>query len=345
MEEFNWLFSFLIAFILGTFGSSLLLALLNILSGKIMGLDVWKFRTLFWEVNREMVPDGKCHVRTNRFKLMSTVMMGKIDESGKSCITKKQDQGMVIISIISYLLIVVGFSIFALALTGGISFYRLSFGKMIVRESWYVVVVYAIMYVLVTLKVIKSMKSGILGLYNQKIREMRAMGKISTLYLPPLEQLNLSGTDYEKGQYQNLRLMQAIHMGDMRTMFKIAVWFEEKYSSSVAGIEWLCVNIIFYYAYYCQNYPSAVELARKHFDKVKVELQKGVDSNDKRIYAYYMYYVEHNANEAYRLAHEGLQLLPKYPRDIPELWEGEQKWLNHLLEEIQRNTGATPYSI
>ena len=218
--------------------------------------------------------------------------------------------------------------------TGGVSYGRLSFGLLLLKNIFYYVLFFTIIYVLITLKTITNHNHGIMEFYNQKIREMKATGRVSNVVLPPLEQLQLSGSDHARGLYQNLRMIQALHTGNIDAMIPIAGWFGERYTVSVAGQEALCANVVFYYSYYCQMNPYAQEMARKYFDKVKVELEKGLDSNDKRIYAYYMYYVEHDANRALQLVREGLELLPKYPKQISELWEGEEKWLRHLQEQI-----------
>ena len=65
-------------------------------------------------------------------------------------------------------------------------------------------------------------------------------------------------------------------------------------------------SLVFYYCYFRQSDPAAYTLAVSHFSKCRVELEKGLDSNDKRIYAYYKYYIEHDPRAAWQLAQEGL---------------------------------------
>ena len=70
------------------------------------------------------------------------------------------------------------------------------------------------------------------------------------------------------------------------------------------------------------------------YTNVEKLLKAGVDSNDKRIYAYYLYYVENNAGEAERIANEGLEMMKDFSDEIPEFKAAEEKWLEYLKGQI-----------
>lgn len=326
MNELLWIVLLLIGIFGGVFVCSLVIAILYMISGLIFGLEIWNVRILFWEILKELIPGGKYSVRTNKCRLVTSVIMGK------NGMTQKQDHRTVLLTTLLYTVLTAAYVVITILTIEG-DYSRLSFGQKLMQNFCIMAVFYWGVYVFGMMWALNH--AGLRDLYNQKIKEMQATGKISGVYLPPLEQLNYKSSEADKCKYQTIRLLQAIHVGDIYTMVSIANWGEN--NPMLVKDAGICIHLVFYYSYYCQNHPGAAAMARKYYNMIKVELEKGTDSNDKRIYAYYMYYVEHNPAEAKKAAIEGIRLLPKFPTDIPEIVEGEEKWLNHLLEEINRN--------
>lgn len=148
-----------------------------------------------------------------------------------------------------------------------------------------------------------------------------------------------------KEVYQNFRLLRAEYMGDMATMAEVVKWYEwcereqninrstNRRSTTTLTNDSLKLQMLFYYSYF-YNAPDKIGKARRMYTNVEKLLKAGVDSDDKRIYAYYLYYVENNAGEAERIANEGLEMMKDFSDEIPEFKAAEEKWLEYLKGQI-----------
>lgn len=300
------------------------------------GYKVLRFRIYCWEycIN----PDGnsakKYIIRKKAFKLAPDLSMYKPDAD----IDQELDLRLTCLSIMCMGAITVLFDLVCVYMAiqrGG--FFIDSFPVMFMYTLSGTMTLYLISLIVIIISGKYGKKNELGNYLNHNIHQMMATGRITEPLLPPLESLGLKGNIHTCLQYQLVRFRQMQIIGDYAEINKIADYLENEMPDNYPnpGIH---QSLVFYYCYFRQSDPAAYTLAVSHFSKCRVELEKGLDSNDKRIYAYYKYYIEHDPRAAWQLAQEGLAMLPSNTLLNREEKTVEEKWLTHLLNMISSGT-------
>ena len=300
------------------------------------GYKVLRFRIYCWEycIN----PDGnsakKYIIRKNAFKLAPDLSMYKPDAD----IDQELDLRLTCLSIMCMGAITVLFDLVCVYMAiqrGG--FFIDSFPVMFMYTLSGTMTLYLISLIVIIISGKYGKKNELGNYLNHNIHQMMATGRITEPLLPPLESLGLKGNIHTCLQYQLVRFRQMQIIGDYAEINKIADYLENEMPDNYPnpGIH---QSLVFYYCYFRQSDPAAYTLAVSHFSKCRVELEKGLDSNDKRIYAYYKYYIEHDPRAAWQLAQEELAMLPSNTLLNREEKTVEEKWLTHLLNMISSGT-------
>lgn len=300
------------------------------------GYKVLRFRIYCWEycIN----PDGnsakKYIIRKNSFKLVPDLSMYKPDAD----IDQELDLRLTCLSIMCMGAITVVFDLVCVYMAiqrGG--FFIDSFLVMFMYTLSGTMTLYLISLIVIIISGKYGQKNELGNYLNHNIHQMMATGRITEPLLPPLESLGLKGNIHSCLQYQLVRFRQMQIIGDYAEINKIADYLENEMPDNYPnpGIH---QSLVFYYCYFRQSDPAAYTLAVSHFSKCRVELEKGLDSNDKRIYAYYKYYIEHDPRAAWQLAQKGLAMLPSNTLLNREEKTVEEKWLTHLLNMINSGT-------
>lgn len=326
-------FVLLTEMVVGLFIFNLFLFFIQLIIGKILGLCIIRINFLTIEIKKELVEQGGYIRGKGKFTLYPKIMMGDMNISRK---TDKIDTILVMTTTIVMTVLV------CLALIVNCDLHITDIYVTGIQDSfgYMLFFVFASMGITTSVVLIVNLfqKNNLNSFMKDKIAEAKNKKAIAGVYFPPLEALDCKKNDYAKLRYQTVRLEQAMLVGDMQAMADAAGYLD-RYFMTHTYTAYSCDDmygfLVFYYTYFCRNHPDARNKAVYYFNKVKKYLDNGYDSNDKRIYAYYKYYIENNPQEAYRLAREGLALLPKYPDMIMDLKEGERWWLTKLLSELE----------
>lgn len=334
MNTYIFIFSSALGFFLGSIVAGLLLCGVQILTGLLTGFIPTRIRFLCFEILREMVQDGAYTVRCSSFVLSSNVVLQPKDFS--SHISKKKDKLQVLLTDLLLVVILVMSFIIYFSVLGytGKTFFLGSIAEIVSAGILGMIALNCSTFILISIFALLCPESS-RTYFNSKIREMGEKG-VKATEMPPLETLTCKRTPFGDMKYQFLSLMKAEHEGNIDAMVPVAEWMNKRIMDSEPKSNYIgeCGALLFYYTYYCRNNPAAYERANYYFSLLKPSLEKAFDSNDKRIYAYYKYYIQHDPAGARELAVEGLRMLSTFPNNIPDFKEGERMWLDHLIQEI-----------
>lgn len=153
----------------------------------------------------------------------------------------------------------------------------------------------------------------------------------ATMDLPELERLDLKSTKLHRLNYQCMRYEQKLINEAYDELAPIVAWFENNFEMDFVKHETPgYANVVFYYSYINPNYEKAI----KYYNVAREELENDVDSNGRRVLAYYQLYVIKNPALARETAMAGINVLDKgMALDIERRLE--EKLLNKLLEIIK----------
>ncbi len=158
---------------------------------------------------------------------------------------------------------------------------------------------------------------------------------IEYMNLPPLESLNLKGNPFEKHMYQNYRFMQKLCQGSYQELIPIVLWTENNFEVELMKYETgSYYNLVFYYSYINHD----LHKANKYFNAIKEELLNDMDSNGRRVLAYYQMYILRDPMIARATATDGLRVISQFSIGNAEK-EFESKLLNNLINETMNLTG------
>ncbi|MBR1816756.1 MAG: hypothetical protein IJ763_08650 [Lachnospiraceae bacterium] len=208
---------------------------------------------------------------------------------------------------------------------------------------WYIIS--EIFTISITIYLIANRKNR-LSTYTRHIGEEFSLGvPLDKLYLPRYEELGLKATDYERIVYESFRFMQKVWLGDFSALPEIINNFDRilivKDDISGERVNYIKVytnaiyNEIFYYSYISFN-PQRAKL---FYDIINIDLNNDMDTNGRRVLAYYHYFVLNDIDMTIKFINEAYNVLDKF-----SIAQGERDYEKMLLENISNiirvNTGG-----
>lgn len=174
-------------------------------------------------------------------------------------------------------------------------------------------------------------KKSLRGRLKQIGRAWISGSRLADMELPPYEQLGLKTTKYDIVFYEALRFMQKLYLGRYSELLPIVERLEGNLSEGYLRAEApIYYTIIFYYAYISPNAEKAVY----YFGEAEDDLKHDMDSDGRRVMAYYEYYILGQKEQAKRTAMEGLKVIDKFSI-CDEEREQERKLLEYILYEAE----------
>lgn len=162
------------------------------------------------------------------------------------------------------------------------------------------------------------------------VKECERGYDFETMNLPELEKLELKSTKIHRHNYQNMRYEQKMVTESYAELAPIVNWFESNFEKDFAQYEAPSyANVVFYYSFISPN----IQKAMKYYNIAREELENEVDSNGRRVLAYYQLYVMKKPALARETAIAGLKVL-NLGMALEVERQLEKKLLNQILETI-----------
>ena len=305
-------------FVIGIFIASFIGALIGLFVTMINGFEFKYFRTLFFDISDV---NGKIKFTIRKFTPISQY------QTIKTGLTDKAD---IMISVMQLAVMwAVSILIFVLALFGAqgqvYDFYEDNVYSIFMGIAS-AVMFQSVCITFLTISAHVNAKKNLRGRLKQISRAWINGKRLEDMELPPHEQLGLKTTKYDLLLYENLRFMQKLSLGLYSELLPIVEFLEgnltKGYIRSEASV--YCA-IIFYYSYINRNAEKAVY----YFGEAEDDLKHDMDSNGRRVVAYYEYYILGQKEQAKKTAMDGLKVIDKF-----SICDGEREQERKLLEYI-----------
>ncbi len=303
--------------IIGLYLASFIGALLGLFVTMINGFKFKYFRTLFFDISDV---NGKIKFTIRKFTPISEY------QTIKPGLTDKED---IIVSVMGIAIMwAVSILIFVLAFFNGQGqtdlyadiMYNLFQGIAcaIIFHSLFVTVSTIYFYV--------NAKKSLRGWIKQVVKAWINGKRLEDMELPPHEQLSLKTTRYDLLLYENLRFMQKLSLGLYNELLPIVEFLEDNLMQGYMRSEGSVYGaIIFYYSYINRNEKKAAY----YFGKAEDDLRHDMESDGRRVMAYYEYYILGQKEQAVKTAMDGLKVIDKF-----SICDEERKMERKLLEYI-----------
>lgn len=181
--------------------------------------------------------------------------------------------------------------------------------------------------------------SGLEQFRADKTRELFEGKPISEIELPPLEELPYeNATKMEKIMYSLSRYRIAEMKNDLAALTETAHFLTEQDTEKLIPGMQVAVDgtLVNYYSFREIN----AALAKKYYERSRLELEKDKDSNGRRRLAYYAYYIEGDREKAKKYLAEGIKALDARETVMLDVEHDlEEKMLRYLEEQLKANNG------
>lgn len=311
-------------FVIGIYLASFIGALIGLFVTMINGFKFKYFRTLFFDISDV---NGKIKFTIRKFTPISQY------QTIKTNLTDKAD---IMISVMHLAVMwAVSILIFVLALfvaqEGQVDDFYEDNGYSIFMGIASAVIFQSVFITFLTISSHVNAKKNLRGRLKQIAKAWMNGKRLEDMELPPHEQLGLKTTKYDLLLYENLRFMQKLSLGLYSELLPIVEFLEgnltKGYIRSEASVFY---TIIFYYSYINRNDEKAVY----YFGEAEDDLKHDMDSNGRRVMAYYEYYILGQKEQAKKTAMDGLKVIDKFSI-CDEEREQERKLLEYILYETE----------
>lgn len=319
----NALIAILTGFVVGISVGSFINGFWSLIVHKCMGFQLGYFRYMFFDISRQ---NGRMFFSFCRVTPVCQYIYINPEQAMKTEEKKRQEDllctvcsllGAWILAVVTLVFVCIAFSekgLLFLFFTGVL----LAFGYRAVSETW------------IAVRVLMGFDNTLYSLLQKIARDSMAGIPYEQMEIQPLENITLKKDRHSEQLYQHFRFRYSMSIGDFGAMRELVVWMEQHLMEDFLKAETpLYYDILYYYSYIGKD----KEKAAAFYNRIKGELLHDVDSNGRRILAYYQYYVEGQKEKALETAREGLRVL--------NLFEGgqgernlEEKCLNKLIDEI-----------
>lgn len=308
--------------VIGIYLASFIGALIGLFVTMINGFKFKYFRTLFFDISDV---NGKIKFTIRKFTPISQY------QTIKTNFTDKED--IMISAIHIAVMWVVTILIFVPIFFGGsaqVDLYEDDVDNLFRGIAWAIILDNLIITFL-TISAHVNAKKSLRGRLKQIGRAWINGKRLEDMELLPHEQLGLKTTKYDLLLYENLRFMQKLSIGLYSELLPIVEFLEsnltEGYIRSEAPV---FSTIIFYYSYINRNAEKAVY----YFGEAEDDLKHDMDSNGRRVMAYYEYYILGQREQAKKTAMDGLKVIDNFSISDDER-DKERKWLEYILYEAE----------
>ncbi|MDE6024136.1 MAG: hypothetical protein K2G45_01645 [Lachnospiraceae bacterium] len=308
--------------VIGIYLASFIGALIGLFVTMINGFKFKYFRTLFFDISDV---NGKIKFTIRKFTPISQY------RTIKTNFTDKED---IMISVMQLAVMwAMSIFIFAPIFFGGsaqVDLYEDNVYNFFRGIAWAIILDNLIITFL-TISAHVNAKKSLRGRLKQIGREWINGKQLEDMELPPHEQLGLKTTKYDILMYEGLRFMQKLYLGFYSELLPIVEFLEgnltKGYIRSEAPVFY---TIIFYYSYINRN----AEKAAYYFGEAEDDLKHDMDSDGRRVMAYYEYYILGQKEQAKKAAMDGLKVIDKFSI-CDEEREQERKLLEYILYEAE----------
>lgn len=309
--------------VLGFIISSFIGALIGLFVTMINGFQFKYFRTLFFDISDV---NGKIKFTIRKFTPVSSYL------TIKTGLTDKEDKMISVMHIA--VMWAVSILIFVLALfgtQGQIDDFYEDIVHTLFMGMANAVMLYSVFITFLAISAHVNAKKSLRGRLRQIGKAWTSGSRLADMELPPHEQLGLKTTKHDILSYETLRFMQKLYLGRYSELLPIVECLEGNLTEGYLRTEVsVYYTIIFYYAYISPNAEKAVY----YFGEAEDDLKHDMDSNGRRVMAYYEYYILGQREQAKKTAMDGLKVIDKFSI-CDEEREQERKLLEHILYEAE----------
>lgn len=174
--------------------------------------------------------------------------------------------------------------------------------------------------------------------WRETLRQLSQGTPLEEVWMPPYQELYSNVPEEEILLYDGIRFMQKLWQRDYETLKEVAVecdWiirhWEYQYIRVLTNVYY---NMIFYYS--CIE--RSPERADRYYQAVRRDLEQDMDSNGRRVMAYYTYFCKGQPQEAMKLLQDGQKVLNRLSTNSFET-ELERRLLGELEQIILQNQG------
>lgn len=317
---------FIIGFLLATMMYSFIGFAVSYIVGNSMGFKLKYVRFFFWDIS-EMNGEYTCTTRKfNPIWQHAMIKPGLTEEEDiKNTVTCTVIQSIVAIAL-GVICIVNGYGDFAL-MDETLGALLMGIGVGFIFNT--------VMYLAMFIQYMSTRKTRLMTFVKKISNDYINGYPIEYMNLPPLESLTLVGNEFERHMYQNYRFLQKVCQGAYNELMPIVIWTENNLADYLLKYETgSYYNLVFYYSYINQD----LQKATKYYNIIKEELLNDMDSNGRRVLAYYQMYVMRDPVAAKQTATDGLNVLSQFSIGNAEKVY-ESNLLNNLINECLRLTG------
>ncbi|MCM1273404.1 MAG: hypothetical protein NC225_10860 [Clostridium sp.] len=304
--------------VIGLYLTSFIGALILLFVTMINGFKFKYFRTLFFDISDV---GGKITFTIRKFTPISEC------QTTKTNLTDKEDKMISVMHItILWVVSILIFSLTLFCVQGHIDDFFEDNGYNFLMGIASAVMIDNIVITFRTISAHVNAKKSLRGRLKQVVKAWINGKQLEDMELPPHEQLSLKTTKYDLLLYENLRFMQKLSLGLYSDLFPIVEFLEDNLPKGYMKHEApTYYTIIFYYSYINRNEEKAVY----YFGEAEDDLKRDMDSNARRVMAYYEYYILGQKEQAKKTAMDGLKVIDKF-----SICDGERKLERQLLEYI-----------
>lgn len=190
----------------------------------------------------------------------------------------------------------------------------------------------------VLLDKIRNDGNNLTSYWKETLRQLSLGSSLDDVRMPPYQELYRDASEEEILLYDGIRFMQKMWQRDYETLKEIAGECDSIIRHR--GYDYIRVltnvyyNMIFYYSYI----ERSPERAGRYYQVVKRDLEQDMDSNGRRVMAYYTYFCKGQPQEAMKMLQDGQRVLHRLSKNSFEI-AYEQRLLEELEDMIRRNEG------
>ncbi|MCM1207880.1 MAG: hypothetical protein NC309_03070 [Ruminococcus sp.] len=304
--------------VIGLYLASFIGALILLFVTMINGFKFKYFRTLFFDISDV---SGKITFTIRKFTPISQCQTIKTD------LTDKEDKMISVMHIaIMWAVSILIFVTTLFCVQGHIDdFYEDTIYNFFMGMAS-AVMIDNVFITFLTISAHVNAKKSLRGWLKQIVKAWINGKRLEDMELPSHEQLSLKTTKYDLLLYENLRFMQKLSLGLYSELLPIVEFLEGNLTKGYIRSETpTYYTIIFYYSYINRNAEKAVS----YFGEAEDDLKHDMDSNGRRVMAYYEYYILGQKESAIKTAMDGLKVIDKF-----SICDEERKLERKLLEYI-----------
>ena len=323
------LFLFWLGFVICVSVNSFISGLVTVALGKLMGFDVYYFKYLFFDMNT--INQAKT-INKGQFSPLCQHLMWQPDAEKR---VDKKDNAFAWISIAVETIT----GIILLLCIIYITHICKDTGAYLANQFFNGVAVSLVSFIIIKpvtgIRILLTINKRLSHYRINEIKRLSAGASWEELQLPPYKELGLISPDYEIIPYDCLRFNQLVWLERYEEISELVEEMEAILRKSDVSFEYMksytnaYYDMIFYYSFVRYDKLKAMHF----YNIISQDLKNDVDSNGRRVLAYYEYYIRNDEAKARELVDEAWKVIDKFGYDEAGR-DYEAKLLKLLTEKM-----------